>query len=92
MVTFTYYGLSLNATSLAGDPYLNFFLVSLIEAPGYALSYVTMEKLGRRFSVSSSFLLGGVCLLVDPFVSPSLGWLKTLLFLLGKMGATCAFG
>jgi hypothetical protein len=29
-----YYGLSLSSVSLSGDPYLNFFLVSLVEIPG----------------------------------------------------------
>jgi hypothetical protein len=29
-----YYGLSLTSVSIAGDPYLNFFLVSFIEVPG----------------------------------------------------------
>ena len=33
-VTMVYYGLSLNATNLAGNPYTNFLLVSLVEIPG----------------------------------------------------------
>ena len=41
-VTMVYYGLSLNATNLAGNPYSNFLLVSLVEIPGkskFDLSY-----------------------------------------------------
>ena len=49
VVAMAYYGLSLNAASLApGDAFLNFLLVALVEAPGYLLSYFTMEKCGRR--------------------------------------------
>ena len=33
-VTMVYYGLSLNATNLAGSPYTNFVLVALVEIPG----------------------------------------------------------
>ena len=33
-VTMVYYGLSLNATNLAGSPYTNFLLVALVEIPG----------------------------------------------------------
>jgi len=35
-----YYGLSLNATSLSGNKYLNFALVCLVEIPGYSLAWV----------------------------------------------------
>ena len=33
MIVLGYYGLSLSSVSLAGDPYLNFFLSSLVELP-----------------------------------------------------------
>ncbi len=33
-----YYGLSLNTNSLAGDPYLNFFLSGAVEIPAYIVS------------------------------------------------------
>ncbi len=49
VVSMVYYGLSINAATLApGDPFLNFLLVAMAEIPGYLLSYVTMQKLGRR--------------------------------------------
>jgi hypothetical protein len=34
VIVLGYYGLSLTSVSLSGDPYLNFFLVSLVELPG----------------------------------------------------------
>lgn len=34
IITLSFYGLSLASVSLAGDPYLNFFLVFLAEIPG----------------------------------------------------------
>ena len=34
VINLAYYGLSLTSVNLSGDPYLNFFLVSLVEIPG----------------------------------------------------------
>ena len=41
VVTMVYYGLSLNATNLAGNPYTNFILVSLVEIPGKTKDFLT---------------------------------------------------
>ena len=39
-----YYGLALDSSNLAGNKYLNFFLLGLVEIPAYILAYFTMEK------------------------------------------------
>lgn len=54
---FVFYGLSLNATSLSGNKYVNFILVCLVEIPGYTLSWVAMNKIGRRWALAGSLLL-----------------------------------
>lgn len=88
---FVFYGLSLNATSLSGNKYVNFILVCLIgkhmrsytqhtlddwercirgafcdnlphcglissEIPGYSLSWWSMNKIGRRWSLGGSLV------------------------------------
>ena len=65
VITMIYYGLSMNASSLAGDVYVNFALLSLCEIPGYTLSYVGMSWLGRKTSLSSSLLVGGLACLIS---------------------------
>ena len=65
VITMIYYGLSMNASSLAGDVYVNFALLSLCEIPGYTISYVGMTWLGRKASLSSSLLVGGVACLIS---------------------------
>ncbi|XP_072034282.1 organic cation transporter protein-like [Amphiura filiformis] len=52
-----YYGLSLYSSSLAGNKYLNFFLIGLVEIPAYIVIAFTMIWWGRRPSMSV-FLLG----------------------------------
>ena len=74
VITMIYYGLSMNASSLAGDVYVNFALLSLCEIPGYTLSYVGMSCLGRKASLSSSLLVGGLACLISR-------WLQALTIL-----------
>ncbi|KAL1506270.1 hypothetical protein ABEB36_005662 [Hypothenemus hampei] len=90
---FVYYGLSINATSLSGNKYINFALVSLIEIPGYSLAWFCIQKLGRKPSLVLSLLLCGITCTLTIFVSKVANdWTVVTLFLLGKMGVTAAFG
>ena len=40
-----YYGLSLNSSNLAGDPYLNFFISGAVEVPAYIFVQVKQGRL-----------------------------------------------
>jgi len=92
VVTLVYYGLSLAASNLAGDVFLNFTLLSLTEFPGYALSYLGMQYAGRKATMIASLLISGTACLISPFLPQSMSTLSTILFLTGKFGATSAFG
>ncbi|XP_057656533.1 organic cation transporter protein isoform X2 [Diorhabda carinulata] len=90
---FIFYGLSINSTSLGGNKYINFALVSLVEIPGYTIAWVSIKKLGRRISLVGSLLLCGVTCTLTIFVqSTNFEWAVILLFLTGKFGITAAFG
>ncbi|CAG9822517.1 unnamed protein product [Phaedon cochleariae] len=91
---FIYYGLSINSTSLGGNKYLNFALVCLIEIPGYSIAWICIQKLGRRISLIGSLLLCGVTCTLTIFISDTSGsnWGVIVLFLIGKLGVTSAFG
>merc|ERR1719219_2259315 len=60
VITLVYYGLSMNASSLAGDLFTNFTLLSVAEFPGYLLSYLGMCLVGRRATLAASLLIGGL--------------------------------
>lgn len=92
VMAFVFYGLSVNATSISGDKYINFALVSLIEIPGYTLAWICIKKVGRRLSLIGSLLLSGLTCTVSIFVPPDLKWASLVLFLFGKLGITSAFG
>ncbi|KAG5886494.1 hypothetical protein JTB14_014677 [Gonioctena quinquepunctata] len=90
---FVYYGLSINSTSLGGNKYLNFALVSLVEIPGYTLAWICIQKLGRRFSLAGSLILCGVTCTLTIFINSITDyWAVITLFLVGKLGITSAFG
>lgn len=56
-----YYGLSLNAGNLVGNPFLMLFLSGLVEMPTYVMICFLMDRVGRRCMITSFMLIGGVC-------------------------------
>lgn len=62
-VTFTYYGLSINSVSLAGNMYVNYILTALVEIPGYALSVLTLDWIGRKKAIMTAFTICGLSLI-----------------------------
>ena len=57
-----FYGLSLSATSLGGDDYLDFFISGAVEVPAYLLCLVTLSRFGRPKPLAVSLLLAGLVL------------------------------
>lgn len=66
--TFVYYGLSLNSVAFAGDKYTNFVLVAVVEIPAYFLTWLLTDHVGRKPTLSGSFLLSGAFCLAIQFV------------------------
>lgn len=63
-----YYGLSLSAGKLYGNPYLILFIMGLVEYPTYIALVFVLDILGRRSITSSLMLIGGVCCIVAAFI------------------------
>jgi len=59
-VTLVYYGLTISATDIAGDKYLNFSLASFVEIPACLLNWLIMEGMSRRMSLSCMLILSGL--------------------------------
>lgn len=79
--SFVYYGLSLNTNALAGDPFLNFFLLGVIEFPSYLVSMYLVKVLGaKRTFIVASFGAGLSCWAsVSIVYSHSLGIVSTMI-------------
>ncbi|CAH1789323.1 unnamed protein product [Owenia fusiformis] len=85
-----YYGLSLNASTLAGDPYFNTFLNAALEIPVWGICVVMMDKVGRRICLVFVLIFGGLmCLICIPLLFfPDLAMVVTAFSILGKLGAS----
>ncbi|XP_076183961.1 solute carrier family 22 member 4 isoform X3 [Ptiloglossa arizonensis] len=90
--TFVYYGLSLNSVAFAGDKYVNFILVAIVEIPAYFLTWFMTDYVGRKITLSSTFLLSGAFCLAIQFV-PTGSWtsLPLILYMGGKWCITMSF-
>ncbi|XP_030068611.1 solute carrier family 22 member 4 [Microcaecilia unicolor] len=91
IISIGYFGVSLNTPNLNGDPFVNCFLMAVIEVPSYILAWLLLRTLSRRYSISSIlFLAGGVLLLIQ-LVPSDLNILSIILVMTGKFGITAAF-
>ncbi|XP_064595319.1 organic cation transporter protein-like [Liolophura sinensis] len=95
VISMVYYGLSLNSGNLAGDIYLNFFLVGLVEFPAYTLCLLLLDRIGRKSLYCASMLSGGIACVCTIFPSlyanQDLQWVTVILAMVGKLGAAAAF-
>lgn len=79
-----YYGLSLNAKNLDGNPYLMLFFSGLVEIPSYAFTTCLMDRTGRRSLLSTFMLIGGLCCIIATQVPEDEKGAITIISLLGK--------
>ncbi|KAJ1531717.1 hypothetical protein ONE63_000383 [Megalurothrips usitatus] len=88
---FVYDGLSLNSVAVAGNQYLNFILVCLIEVPAGLATWALMERVGRRAAMCSSLLLAGAACIAFHFLPAGVAWMRVAVYLLGKFGITISY-
>ncbi|XP_074642198.1 organic cation transporter protein-like [Tubulanus polymorphus] len=93
-----YYGLMLNVSTLAGNKYLNFFIMSAVDLPAYLLCMAILGKVGRKRPLSVFLLFGGLLCIAAAVVPHIMDAgntariISTVLALLGKFGIAGGFG
>ncbi|XP_038214097.1 solute carrier family 22 member 6-like [Zerene cesonia] len=87
---FVFYGLAVRAHALAGSAHANYALLAAAELPALIINTLLMDRAGRRPLLTSAFLLTAVALIAIPCLPNQEGIAGTLLFLVGKAGATMA--
>ncbi|XP_050436083.1 solute carrier family 22 member 4-like [Adelges cooleyi] len=90
-ITLVYYGLSINATDIAGDKYINFMLVTFVEVPSCLLNWFIMEELSRKSSLVTMCLLSGVTSVCYNLTPPDYMWVKLSMFMISKLAISVAF-
>lgn len=95
--TLTYFGLTLTATSLAGNRFLNFFLMACVEYISFALECIMLNKFGRRTTTIFFHTITGSSLALATLLNYYSGGDNTLSLLsriatfAGKMSVTGSF-
>lgn len=90
-VTFVYYGLTMHSVGISGNMYINYIAVALIEIPGYVAVNYTLSRIGRKPSLSYSFLLSGVACFGFVFTPESNTTVRLCMYLLGKFAVTMSY-
>ncbi len=90
----TYYGLSLGASDLGGNPYINFLLSAAVEIPAYAMNLILLNnpRVGRRLALCGFMLIAGLALTITIFVSPDQTAALITLSMIGKLAITTSYG
>lgn len=90
---FVYYGLSVQSVVLGGNKYVNFILVSVGEIPAVALTYVLLQRVGRKWTLSSSMIVAGIVCILSEIIpnTDSSGIIRLLLFFSGKCAISVSF-
>lgn len=52
-------------TSLSGDRYVNFFVISVLEVPGTIFAIITMSLIGRRYPLVFFNLFAAIFLVLS---------------------------
>ena len=86
-----YSGLNFFVPHLGGKDHINFLYGALIELPAYPAMYLTLNRLGRRFLLMSSMMIGGSFLIATALVPETEHLIVILLFLTSKFFMTFAF-
>ncbi|CAL7935731.1 unnamed protein product [Xylocopa violacea] len=87
-----YYGLSLNAGNLVGNPFLMMFLSGLVELPSYLLMCFLMDRTGRRCTVCSFMLIGGLCCIIASSIPKDTSTAAATVVTIVLFGKACIAG
>lgn len=85
-----YYGLHINVSNLAGNEFLNFFYLGLVEIPANLAGWWSMEYFGRRWT-NVFFLLLTAASCAMPVIAPESGTVGVVSSMIAKFATAAAF-
>ncbi|TKR62772.1 hypothetical protein L596_026689 [Steinernema carpocapsae] len=88
---FVYYALSLMSTTLAGNRYVNFVLLGLVELPAYFVAPYLLDNVGRRLVVAVCQGIIGVSMLSIIFVPTNSSYMTLAIWLIAKAAVSGSF-
>ncbi|XP_005475467.1 solute carrier family 22 member 5 isoform X2 [Oreochromis niloticus] len=88
----SYFGLSFNMTTIYGNPFLNYALLSLMEMPAHLVSWFSAKYFPRRMSFIGFSLLGALPLFLIQITLHKYHNITLTLVLMGKFGVLASEG
>ncbi|XP_059151413.1 organic anion transporter 3-like [Physella acuta] len=94
--TITYYGLFITSSSLVGNRYVNFILMSLVDIPGDISNLIMLHFFGRKTVIMGLMTIAGTSLLTSTLLvalgtSSTTIILSTVFSFFGKFGIGASF-
>ncbi|CAH1264097.1 SLC22A5 [Branchiostoma lanceolatum] len=86
-----YFGLSLGAPELPGDPYVNYIMCSCMELVAIVLAWSTMDRWGRKPPAIAALLVAGISCGATAVVPKELWRVSTGLVMVGKLGVSVTY-
>ncbi|KAG8223524.1 hypothetical protein J437_LFUL002574 [Ladona fulva] len=86
-----FFGVAQYMGRLGGDIFINVAISGAMETPGTLICIFAMSYLGRRNTLLTSQLVGGLSCLLIMLVPKDMGWLQVVLSSLGLIGMSSAF-
>lgn len=86
----TYYVIHLNLNNISGNIYLEFFIITVIEVPGYFLGLFAM-RWGRRFPAAGAFLCNGLLCFLSAAIPAGTTWPLVALSMILKLEVSAIF-
>ncbi|XP_036364180.1 solute carrier family 22 member 4 isoform X2 [Octopus sinensis] len=86
-----YYGVILKSVDMAGNRYLNYLLMQIVEVPSNYASYYFFIRFDHRKPISFFMVFSGLNCIVSNFVTEGSFWIPLILVVLGKFGISAAF-
>ncbi|XP_021192618.3 organic cation transporter protein [Helicoverpa armigera] len=83
-MTLIYYGLSINAVNMSGNPYVNYAAVSAAEIPGFWIAVLLLPRIGRKPVLLSGFWLCAACQVAYILMPDDMFGLSLTVYLIGK--------
>lgn len=89
--SFIYYGMNVHAVALAGNKYVNYILVNLVEVPAVFLASWLMERYGRKWVLCVCLLINCVACVMTEYIAADDTIARLVLYVVGKCGVTISF-
>ncbi|KAF5301479.1 hypothetical protein FQA39_LY19099, partial [Lamprigera yunnana] len=85
---FVYRGLTIDAVSLSSNSYLDFILSMFVEMPAGITTFLVMDRIGRKITLSTGFILSAIFCISSVFIPAKMSWLRLTVYLLGKFATS----